>query len=44
MKTAEMLMRAAHNAKNKISKVSEQILDQPDESVVKALSIAKQHI
>lgn len=44
LQTAEMLMRAAHRAKLKINKDTEQILDQPDESVVKALSIAQQHI
>lgn len=44
LKTAEMLMRAAHNAKTKISKVSEAILDEPDEAVVKALDIASKHI
>lgn len=42
--TAEMLMRAAHNAKKKISKTTEEILNAPDEAVVKALSVAKQHI
>lgn len=44
MQTAEMLMRAAHRAKLKINKDTEQILDQPDESVVKALDIASKHI
>ncbi len=42
--TAERLMQAAHAAKLKINKKTEQILDQPDEAVVKALSIAQQHI
>jgi hypothetical protein len=42
--TAERLMRAAHAAKLKINKTTEQILDQPDEAVVKALSIAQRHI
>ena len=42
--TAEMLMQAAHNAKKKISKTTEEILNAPDEAVVKALSVAKQHI
>lgn len=42
--TAERLMRAAHAAKLKINKTTEQILDQPDETVVKALDIANRHI
>lgn len=42
--TAERLMRAAHAAKLKINKSTEQILDEPDEAVVKALDVAKQHI
>lgn len=44
VKTAEMLLRAAHTAKNKISKISEAILDEPDEAVVKALDIASKHL
>lgn len=42
--TAERLMQAAHAAKLKINKTTEQILDQPDEAVVKALDIANRHI
>lgn len=42
--TAERLLRAAHAAKLKINKTTEQILDQPDEAVVKALDIAQRHI
>lgn len=42
--TAERLMRAAHAAKLKINKSTEQILDEPDEAVVKALDIANRHI
>lgn len=44
MMTAEMLMQAAHAAKKKINKTTEEILNAPDEAVVKALSVAKQHI
>jgi hypothetical protein len=42
--TAEMLFQAAHAAKKKISKTTEEILNAPDEAVVKALHVAKQHI
>lgn len=42
--TAEMLFQAAHKAKKKINKISEQILNEPDETVVKALSIAQREI
>lgn len=42
--TAERLMRAAHAAKLKINKTTEQLLNQPDEAVVKALDVAQRNI
>lgn len=42
--TAEMLLLAAHRAKKKINKTTEKILEAPDETVVKALSIAQREI
>lgn len=38
------LMRAAENAKKDFSKTTETLLDQPDETIAQALSIAKKHI
>jgi hypothetical protein len=44
MMTAEKLMQAAHRAKKQINQKTEEILDMPDEAVVKALDIAQRHI
>jgi hypothetical protein len=38
------LMRAAENAKKEVNKTTEPLLDQPDETIAQALSMAKQKI
>jgi hypothetical protein len=41
---ADKLVRAAEMAKKDISKGTEALLDQPDETITRALAVAKKHI
>jgi hypothetical protein len=41
---ADALVRAAEMAKKDISKGTEALLDQPDETITRALAVAKKHI